>query len=88
MCGWKHRIADRMEVRTGFAKGIDEVAVVTLIKKMAWMLTLFGVIFHAMVNVCRKWKGSHDDQVCIISPYDLHDVANFEADVLYLATTI
>jgi hypothetical protein len=45
MCGWKHSVADRMDVRTCFAKSIDEVAVVTLIKKMAWMLTLIGVIF-------------------------------------------
>jgi hypothetical protein len=45
MCGWKHRIADRMEVRTGFAKGIDEVAVILSIEIPTWMLTLFGILF-------------------------------------------
>ncbi len=75
-------------MRTDLAKGIDEVAVILRIEKMTWMLTLFGILFHLAISVCRKRQGTHDAQVCIASLYNLHDVTHLEADILFLATTI
>ena len=75
-------------MRTDLAKGIDEVAVILRIEKMTWMLTLFGILFHAMISVCRRRKGTHDAQVCIASLYNLYDVAHFKADSLFLTPTI
>jgi hypothetical protein len=48
MCGRKHRVADRMGMRTDFAKGIDEVAVILRIEELTWMLTLFGILFQVI----------------------------------------
>ncbi len=55
---------------------------------MAWMLTLFWIFFHLVVSVCSERQGPHNDKVCIVSPYDLNDVANFETDILFLASDL
>ena len=52
------------------------------------MPTLFGILFHMVVSVCSERQGTHNDKVCIVSPYDLNDVANFETDILFLASDL